>query len=299
MLTTALIAVIVCLLALIIWLLYRLFSFKSAVKEYTKEIEKLNDDSYKQPLKVDFYDKDIVGLANVLNAHIEQERELHNKNEQNRKELSNIISGISHDFRTPLTASLGYLQMIEKSDSLSDEQAEYLSVAISKNNYLKELSDDFFEISKLDKTQQELEIESVNLSNMFSELTLQQHQWINEQGIDISIDIPDGIIVSSNSHALQRIIENLYSNTKKYAVSYLGAKLSQENGTVTLCVYNDTEEIDAIDESLIFEPFHRSNSRTKSGSGLGLYVCKILIGKLGGKIYAEKHRNELKIIIEL
>ncbi len=299
MLTTALIAVIVCLIALIIWLLYRLFSFKSAVKEYTKEIEKLNDDSYKQPFKVDFYDKDIVGLANVLNAHIERERELHNKNEQNKKELSNIISGISHDFRTPLTASLGYLQMIEKSNSLSDEQAEYLSVAISKNNYLKELSDDFFEISKLDKTQQELEIESVNLSNMFSELTLQQHQWISEQDIDISIDIPDGIIVNSNAHALQRIIENLYSNTKKYAVSYLGAKLSQDNGTVTLCVYNDTEEIDSIDESLIFEPFHRSNSRTKSGSGLGLYICKILIGKLGGKIYAEKHGNELKIIIKL
>ncbi len=299
MLTTALIAVIVCLIALIIWLLYRLFSFKSAVKEYTKEIEKLNDDSYKQPFKVDFYDKDIVGLANVLNAHIERERELHNKNEQNKKELSNIISGISHDFRTPLTASLGYLQMIEKSNSLSDEQAEYLSVAISKNNYLKELSDDFFEISKLDKTQQELEIESVNLSNMFSELTLQQHQWISEQDIDISIDIPDGIIVNSNAHALQRIIENLYSNTKKYAVSYLGAKLSQDNGTVTLCVYYDTEEIDSIDESLIFEPFHRSNSRTKSGSGLGLYICKILIGKLGGKIYAEKHGNEQKIIIKL
>ncbi len=299
MLKTALVIVIVCLFALIIWLSYRLFSFKSSIKEYAKEIEKLNDDSYKQPLKVDFYDKDIIALANALNAHIEQERELLLKNEQNKKELSNIISGISHDFRTPLTASLGYLQMIEKSKSLSDEQAEYLSIAISKNNYLKELSDDFFEISKLDKTEQVLEIGSVNLSNMFSELTLQQYQWIEERGLDIRLDIPDGIILQSNTHAMRRIIENLYSNTKKYATSYLGATLTDDNGKVKICVYNDAEGMESIDERLIFEPFHRSNSRTKSGSGLGLYVCKILIEKLGGRIYAEKHINELKIIIEL
>ena len=52
-----------------------------------------------------------------------------------------VISGISHDFRTPLTASLGYLQMIEKTGELSPQNAKYLAVAIQKNQYLKELSD--------------------------------------------------------------------------------------------------------------------------------------------------------------
>ena len=75
------------------------------------------------------FDKDIVKLAVKVNEHTDIQRKLGNDYEQSKKQLSTVISGISHDFRTPLTASLGYLQMIEKSGALSEKNAEYLAVA--------------------------------------------------------------------------------------------------------------------------------------------------------------------------
>ena len=133
--------VCVCLLVILCILLWKYLSLKQNIRHFSQELEKLKDSDYRQPVKITDFDKDLAELAVKVNEHTDIQRQLGVDYEERKKQLSTVISGISHDFRTPLTASLGYLQMIEKSGELSDKNAEYLGIAMQKNQYLKELSD--------------------------------------------------------------------------------------------------------------------------------------------------------------
>lgn len=266
----------------------RLIQLKRQIKKFAKTVRQLNKPDYNKPISVEIFHKDIIELANALNGQIEMRKELSAQYENSKKQIKYVIAGISHDFRTPLTAIKGYMQMIEKSDNLSETDREYLSIAIEKTSYLKSLSDDFFEISALEVNEDEVEMSPVNLNNVLSEIILEQYDWITAGDYKSEFRLPDeDIIINTNEHYLKRIINNLFSNARKYAVSYLGLKVFQDKNKIVITVENDMESIDDINIERIFEPFYRGNARSNNGSGLGLYVVKCLAGKLGFKVETE------------
>ncbi|MBQ9208795.1 MAG: HAMP domain-containing histidine kinase [Oscillospiraceae bacterium] len=279
--------VCVCLLVILCILLWKYVSLKRNIRHFSQELEKLKDSDYKQPVKVTDFDKDLVELAVKINEHSDIQRQLGVEYENSRKQLGTVISGISHDFRTPLTASLGYLQMIEKSGELSDKNAEYLGIAMQKNRYLKELSDEFFELTKVENGKEELNLEEVNLSNLLTETLLEQHSWIAERNIKTDFDIDDGILIHTDLHCLTRILNNLMSNAQKYTADSFGVKLKQDNDRLVLCVSNTIADSAALHIDRVFEPFYRMDARTAGGSGLGLYVVKLLCDRLGWSVRAE------------
>ena len=271
----------VCLLVILAVALWKYISLKRNIRHLSKELEKLKDTDYGQPVKITDFDKDLAELAVKANQHTDIQRSLGTEYERRKKLLGTVISGISHDFRTPLTASLGYLQMIEKSGELSEKNAEYLNIAIQKNRYLKELSDDFFELTKLENSTEVPETENVNLSNLVTEFVLEQHEWIEKNQISAEFEIEEGIIITSNEHCLMRILSNLMSNAQKYAVSSFGATLKKDDKSIVLRVFNKLQDRSDLDIGKVFEPFYRTDSRTSHGAGLGLYVVKLLAEKLG------------------
>ena len=219
----------VCLLVILAVLFWKYISLKQNIRRFSQELEKLKDSDYKQSVKVTDFDRDLVELAVKVNEHTDIQRQLGVEYEERKKQLGTVISGISHDFRTPLTASLGYLQMIEKSGELSDKNAEYLAIAMQKNRYLKELSDEFFELTKVENGKEELNLEEVNLSNLLTETVLEQHSWIEERNIKTDFDIDDGILIHTDQHCLTRILNNLMSNAQKYTADSFGVKLKQDD----------------------------------------------------------------------
>ncbi|MBR4345454.1 MAG: HAMP domain-containing histidine kinase [Oscillospiraceae bacterium] len=281
----------VCLLVILCVLLWKYISLKRNIRHFSQELEKLKGSDYKQPVKVTDFDRDLVELAVKVNEHTDIQRQLGVEYEERQKQLGTVISGISHDFRTPLTASLGYLQMIEKSGELSDKNAEYLGIAMQKNRYLKELSDEFFELTKVENGKEELNLEEVNLSNLITETVLEQHSWIAERNIKTDFDIDDGIIIHTDLHCLTRILNNLMSNAQKYTADSFGVKLKQDNDRVVLCVSNTIADSAALHIDRVFEPFYRMDARTAGGSGLGLYVVKLLCDRLGWSVKAELNDN--------
>lgn len=289
----------VCLLVILCVLLWKYISVKKNIRHFSKELEKLKDSDYRQPLKVSDFDKDIVELAVKVNEHTDIQRKLGNDYEQSKKQLSTVISGISHDFRTPLTASLGYLQMIEKSGELSEKNAEYLGIAMQKNQYLKELSDEFFELSKIDSGKEQLNMEEVNLSNILTDHILEQHSWIAARNIAAGFDITDGIIIQTDIHFLTRILNNLMSNAQKYTADSFSASLKRDGGRTVLTVANTLSDSGSMDIDKVFEPFYRMDSRTTGGSGLGLYVVKRLCGELGWTVTAQLSNNIFSVEITI
>ena len=277
----------VCLLFSFLVIIIRLLHLKCEIRHFTKEVEKLINSDYAQPLKISCFDKDIVSLAVKINDHIEIQRSLCIEYQNNKKQLDHVISGISHDFRTPLTAALGYLQMLEKSNELSEKNMGYLSIVIQKNKYLKELSDDFFELTKLENNNEELEMESVNLSNLVTEFVLEQHEWIEKRQISTEFEIEDGIMIETNVHYMMRMLSNLMSNARKYAVSSFGVTLKKYEKSIVLRVFNKLQDRNSVEMDKVFEPFYRIDSRTNKGAGLGLYVVKILAERLGISVNAD------------
>lgn len=281
----------VCLFIILSIILWKYISVKRNIRQFSQELEKLKDNDYKQPVKVTDFDRDLVELAVKVNEHTDVQRQLVVEYEGRKKQLGTVISGISHDFRTPLTASLGYLQMIEKSGALSEKNAEYLAIAMQKNRYLKELSDEFFELTKIENGGEELSIEEINLSNLLTEILLEQHSWITERNITTDFDINDGIVIQTDLHCLTRILNNLMSNTQKYTADRFGVMLKQDNDRVTFCVSNTFADSTSLDIDKVFDPFYRMDARTAGGSGLGLYVVKLLCDRLGWSVKAELNDN--------
>ena len=277
----------VCLLVILCVLLWKYISLKRNIRHFSQELDKLKSTDYRQPMKVTDFDKDLVELAVKVNEHTDIQRQLGVEYEQRKQQLGTIISGISHDFRTPLTASLGYLQMIEKSGELSDKSVEYLAVAMQKNKYLKELSDEFFEVTKTENSNENLSLEDINLSNVLTEALLEQHGWISERNITANFDVPDGIIVQADVHCLSRILSNLMSNAQKYTADSFGVSLKRDDKRITLSVSNTLADSSNVDVSRVFEPFYRMDSRTAGGSGLGLYVVKLLCSRMNWDVIAK------------
>lgn len=273
---------------MIIVLALRLNQYKRQIRSFTRAAEKRRDADWNRPVTVDYFNKDILELADVLNRYTDMQKEIALQYANDRRQLKNVIAGISHDFRTPLTAANGYLQLLAKRGNLSEQDKEYLDIAIKKITYLKLLSDDFFEVSSLEAKEEELEISRINVGNFLSECILQQYGWIEQQKLQTDFQLPEeDVFLETNEHYLRRMIENLFSNTRKYVRSYVGMKVICEKGQLVIVLENDLKEIDIVDTNQVFEPFYRGSARSNEGSGLGLYVVKCLAKQLGYGVSAE------------
>ncbi|MCM1159203.1 MAG: HAMP domain-containing histidine kinase [Bacteroidales bacterium] len=278
----------------------RLYQYKQQIKSFTVAVRKHTVEEYNQPVAVDYFNRDIVGLANALNEYMDLQKSLALQYAGDRRQLNNVIAGISHDFRTPLTAAKGYLQLLEKNGDLSDEDREYLHVAMKKITYLKLLSDDFFEISALEAKGEDLESSAINLGNFLSECILQQYDWMERKGLKTSFLLPEtDVFLETNEHCLKRMVENLFSNVRKYAKGYIGLRAVCERKQVVLVMENDLEDETDFDVSQVFEPFYRGRSRSNEGSGLGLYVVKCLAEQLGYSIQAEYAEGMFRINVTI
>ncbi len=280
-------------------LLVRLNQYKRQIRSFTKRINERKSADMNQPVTVDYFDKDVLALADALNEYTDMVKKQILSLEKDRRQIKNVIAGISHDFRTPLTAAKGYMQMIDKNGVLDEKNQEYLDIAMDKMEYLKTLSDAFFEVSAIEANTEQVIMEPVHLTNFMSEQIMSQYDWINESGLDADFYIPEqDIIVISNMQFLGRIFENLFSNARKYAVSKFSLNMKVEERQVMISMKNDMLHSDDFDTQKVFEAFYREASRHNEGTGLGLYVVKCLSDKLGHKVWAESDGEIFEICLE-
>lgn len=281
-------------------LVMRILQYKWQLRSFTRRIKERKNTDMNQLVTVDYFDKDIVKLADSLNEYTDMVKQQTIQIEKDRRQLKSVIAGISHDFRTPLTAAKGYMQMIDKGGALDEKNREYLHIAIDKTNYLKTLSDAFFEVSAIEANEEPAMMEQVHLAKLLSEKILGQYDWIKGRGLITEFDIPDqDIIVNSNTEFLNRIFENLFSNAKKYAASRLIVKVTRSANQVVVSFENDTDNSGELDVNRVFDAFYRDRSRHSEGSGLGLYVVKCLADKTGHKVWAELRKNIFGVYIAL
>jgi signal transduction histidine kinase len=206
--------------------------------------------------------------------------------EKSGRALRDSIADISHDMRTPLTAAIGYLQLLEKC-GLDDEQRQYLTISLEKSHYLRKLIDDFYELSILNESEPALELQKIDLAGIVSEVILDNADGFENGGIAPIFEtagVPAFIL--GDDEKLRRIMQNILSNCLKYSCGDVTFKIATGD-FVTLTVENSAATLDEIDTERLFDRFYKADSaRNARGTGLGLSIAKLLMENMGGRISA-------------
>ncbi|SHJ27604.1 Signal transduction histidine kinase [Clostridium cavendishii DSM 21758] len=286
------------LIAFIIVLFIILYNLKRQIRRISSQIKDINNGDLTN-ISLSLINEDVVELAAQINRIISDKDELTCKVVKSEKKLKESIGNISHDFRTPLTSIIGYIQLLERSN-LDEKQEKNLSTIKHKANDLKILADDFFELAVLDSNDIEPNFKKVNLGNLLSDVVLGNIKTIENANLKFSVNISEKpIFVYADEFMLKRIIQNLISNAIKYATNDFNISLVEEE-KVKIKFKNSVDENDDIDVERLFERFYKGDkARGKKGTGLGLSIVKILAEKMSGEVNGTLKNGYLEISVEL
>lgn len=291
--------VIIILIIVIIILLTYLFLYHNEIKHISKEIDIIKDLNSNTLIHSKYNLKIINNLIYKINNLLTESKNIKIDYGNKNKSLMKMMTNISHDLRTPLTSALGYIDIILKSD-LSEEEKKRDLITIKKRlRRLEELISSFFEFSKIISINKRPTLEKINLTSVLEESVIAFYDDYKKNNREILLDCNQRkIIINSNKLLLTRIFENLIGNAYKHSNSDLSIKVEIAN-KVKIIFSNELLD-DDVDVDKIFDEFYTVDiSRTKEGTGLGLAIAKEFTRQLNGKIYAEKRKGQLKIIIEL
>ncbi|ACL75515.1 sensor histidine kinase [Ruminiclostridium cellulolyticum] len=210
-----------------------------------------------------------------------------------------LIANISHDIRTPLTSLLGFVEVLQKGDGISNtEQKEYLDIIQTKAQNLYKMIQDFFELSKLESEDTPIRLVKTDLTDLAEEVIAAFYQDFVMNGITPEIQLPQHpVYVWGDRISLQRILNNLISNALKYGKDgrVTGISVREEVEKVWLDVWDRGNGIPGQDLPLVFNRLYTSEiSRNSSmrGTGLGLAITKQLVEKQNGEIEVSSNPGE-------
>lgn len=289
--------VIFILIIISVYLCLRLFYVEKQVNSLTNQLTDINKNRTDKGVTIGLLNKNIEALAEKINENIEGKRQCEANKIKLENDLRQTIANMSHDLRTPLTSIIGYIQFLKLDNAYERERKEYLNIAEQRAKALESLLNDFYELSLIESLDYEMNPEKLNITKVLQELVLGRYADFANRGIKPDIDIPDeNIYIVADKKSIERVIENLLSNSIKYAESKVHILLTTERDTAILKISNNAKNLTEQDVEKIFDRFYMAD-KTRSGSstGLGLSIVKGLVDKMNGSISAHLKDDTLNI----
>ncbi|HJB07614.1 MAG TPA: sensor histidine kinase [Candidatus Enterocloster faecavium] len=197
------------------------------------------------------------------------------KSERTKTEL---ITNVSHDLKTPLTAIITYVNLLKQPGITKEEQDSYIDVLEQKSMRLKVLIEDLFEVSKASSGSVNLHLEPVDLVSLIKEVRLELSERIAGCGVDFRWKLPEEkVIANLDGQRTYRIFENLLVNITKYAMPNTRAYVTletQERWVVITLMNISAAEVTVSPQELMERFVRGDESRNTEGSGLGLAIAK-------------------------
>lgn len=264
-----------------------LFSWKRQICEITRQIGEED-----RKLRISLSNKYIENLADTINEKNDLEQKTKIQMIQEKEQLQQSIANISHDIRTPLTSIQGYLVLL-KSCERKEEQEHYLSIIQAKADYLTELLQIFYDLSLIDREAYILKVEKLDINRIVTDCLIDKYNELKERTPIIKTENAP-VWITGNTVVCKRIIENLITNTIRYANDYIEIVIDA-NGIFT--VKNTTSELKNIDVDMLFQKFYTvDTSRSNGNVGLGLYIVRELLDKIEGGIKGIQYKNNVLTI---
>lgn len=207
---------------------------------------------------------------------------------------SEFLANMSHEFRTPLNAIIGFSEELIDEDGLEDlteeEIVEFAGYINQAGRDLLELVNELLDLSKIEAGRLELEMESFALKDVYLAVEEMLKQQAEAKGLFLQFS-GNGAAVFADNQRISQVITNLVGNAIKFTESGgISIQILSENDEAIFSVTDTGIGISEQNLVSIFEKFRQvdgSASRLKKGTGLGLALCKELVGMHGGRIWAE------------
>ncbi|MET3193080.1 HAMP domain-containing sensor histidine kinase [Bacillus sp. OAE603] len=247
--------------------------------------------------KVTARSNDEIGQLSVayeeMRQRLKESIDLQLKYEENRKEL---ISNISHDLRTPITAIKGYVEGIKDGVADSPQKMEsYLSTIYNRATDMDALIDDLFLFSKLDLKKIQFNFEEIDMVRYINYF-IEELSWeFEEQGIEVRFHINENNqeLVIADREKLKRVFVNIIQNSIKHMKSnekIIEFSIENTNEFIKIEIRDNGNGIEPTSIPHIFDRFYRADNARNAltgGSGLGLAISKQIIHEHGGEIWVE------------
>lgn len=214
---------------------------------------------------------------------------------------SELITNVSHDLKTPLTAIITYVKLLQEPGVTQEQRKEYLETLDRKALRLKALIEDLFEVSKANSRNITLDIRDVDIVSMVKQVEFEMEDKLADAGLEVRMSLPEEkVIVPLDSQKTFRIFENLFGNIAKYALPgtrvYVNGFTAKED--VTIILKNITAQELSVSGEELTERFVRGDtSRNTEGSGLGLAIAKSFTELQGGKFRIELDGDLFKVVL--
>ncbi|MBW9172124.1 sensor histidine kinase [Clostridium estertheticum] len=261
------------------------------IHSISDNIKEVIDGNFNERIRIYDYNPRVKDLIIDLNKLIDEFQKIVSLNKQYEDDRKKMISNISHDFRTPLTTMLGYIEMLREDNSLNDkENMEYLEIISTKGEILRGLIEEFFSLSKFDSSDVVLTFKRVNISEIMRQCILSFLKDFEINGIELVIDISSvDIFIRADEVAIYRVLQNLIANALRYGAEgkVIGVSLEGEMNSVVLKIWDRGRGIPQEEIPYIFKRLYsvdKSRNNRQTGSGLGLTIVKKLVEKHEGII---------------
>lgn len=244
---------------------------------------------------------------NHMSKRLKKTIDEQNRIEENRKEM---IAGVAHDLRTPLTSAKGYVEgLMDGIANTPEKQNEYLDIIYSSTCHMEKLLDDLLTVSRLELGRIELNTQPININGFLADCADTISVELEEKGFDFTYrnNCDEEVIVDLDADRFTRVIRNIISNSIKYAKSGVKGRITLEmqsyQKSVIISIADNGIGLDSESLPRIFDTFYRADkarSNVSEGSGIGLSVCKQIVELHGGHIWATGKENEgLTILISI
>jgi signal transduction histidine kinase len=212
---------------------------------------------------------------------------------------SAFLANMSHEIRTPLNAIVGFSSLIADDDFDEGQKEEFKNMISENSEYLLFLIEDIIDLSKIEVDELKFTISKVNLTEMFERLkvSFEKSLSVDKQNLDIQyrLTLPH-LFLESDALRLEQILRNLISNAIKFTNEgfvKFGARLI--DGETTFYVKDTGIGIRPENQAKIFDRFVKVEEGAKNlyrGTGIGLFLSKQLVQKLGGRIWIHSDLGE-------
>ena len=247
-----------------------------------------------------------VGIFEPLHeelSHIQQGfRQAVAEEVKSQKMKTELITNVSHDLKTPLTAIITYVDLLGQDNLTEEERKSYVDILARKSQRLKVLIEDLFEISKATTNNVTMNFNQVDIVNLLKQVRFEMEDKLNASGLDFRWSLPEEkVILTLDSQKTYRVFSNLLTNIVKYALPrsrvYIDLKC-MDGGQVVVTMKNISAAELNFDPREITERFVRGDlSRNTEGSGLGLAIASSFVELQGGTLDIEIDGDLFKAIV--
>ena len=211
------------------------------------------------------------------------------------KENKELISNISHDLKTPITAVKGYVEGIMDGVADTPEKMDrYVRTIYNKTNEMDHLINELTFYSKIDTNRIPYTFSKLNVEDYFSDCAEELGLEMETRGIELVYAnyVEKGVQVIADGEQIRRVIHNIVSNVIKYMEKPRGIiqlRVKDVGDFIQVEIEDNGKGIAAKDLPYIFDRFYRtdvSRNSSKGGSGIGLSIVKKIMEDHGGKVWA-------------